>query len=165
MAASQSLTKMTDEVKEQIKKVEDGIVAQITKYNDEIKAAEIEEGKLQKLQTRAYLVSEKYRKSLRSKDTEATAELESELSDIDSNINGALNNTLEATHTALVTLQALYKDHVDYLSKVAKGLKERCEALENDAYSVIAAKNAGNTANNPSAGPGRGRRKDNVKQQ
>jgi hypothetical protein len=119
-----------EEIKEQIKKIEDGIVAKIEKYNDEIKLAEGEEAKLRTLQNRAYIVSEQFRKASRLKNVADLTTLESELNELDTSIQSGLNETLSAKNAALVSLQTLYRDHVEYLSKVANGLKQRFEEQE-----------------------------------
>jgi chromosome segregation ATPase len=113
------------DAKEQVKKIEDEILQKINKYNDEIKLAEVEEGKLNKLQSKAYLLSEKQRKSVGDAD-----EIVSELAVLDTEIKEVLYKVLEAKHSALVTIQSLYKEHVEYLSNVAKGLKTKCDSLE-----------------------------------
>lgn len=122
------LSSNTPETKEQIKKIEESIVQKINKYNDEIKLSETEEAKVHKLQSKAYLLSEKYRK-LRG-EPEALSEIESELGVLETEINSALTSLAESKHVALVTLQSLYKEHVEYLSNVAKGLKSKNDELE-----------------------------------
>lgn len=125
---SVDLSSNAPEVKDQVKKIEEGIVQKINKYNEEIKASELEESKLHKLQSKAYLISEKYRK-LRG-EPETLSELEAELGVLETDINSALTSVAESKHVALVTLQSLYKEHIEYLSNVAKGLKTRCDSLE-----------------------------------
>jgi hypothetical protein len=128
-----SIEELTPEAKEElmdkIKKIEERIVANVEKYNEQIKAAESEQTALHSLQTKAYLVSERYRKASRTKGTD-TADIESELNELDTKIQCALNETLEAKNTALVLLQSLYKEHVEYLSQIANGLKNRCDELQ-----------------------------------
>jgi len=121
----------SQDAKDQVKKIEEDILQKINKYNDEIKAAEVEEGKLNKLQSKAYLLSEKQRKSVGDSD-----EITSELSVLDTEIKEVMYGVLEAKHSALVTIQSLYKEHVEYLSNVAKGLKTKCDSLEEQLKAV-----------------------------
>ena len=72
-----------EEIKDQIKKIEDNILAKIEKYNEEIKFAETEEGKLRILQSKAYLASERYRKSKRTNEADLSL-LEVQLNELDS---------------------------------------------------------------------------------
>ncbi len=122
-----------EEIKDQIKKIEDGILEKIKKYNEDVKLAEIEENNLRALQNRAYIVSEQFRKASRTSaksNSQILDKLEAELNELDTKIQGGLNETLSAKTTALVSLQGLYTEHVDYLAKVANGLKQRCDKLQ-----------------------------------
>jgi vacuolar-type H+-ATPase subunit E/Vma4 len=120
-----------EEIKNKIKKIEENILSQISKYNDEIKLADKLEVKLRSLQTKVYTTSERLRKTLRNISNSERNELEDVLITLDSDVQVCLNDTLDAKNTALVSLQHLYKDHVDYLSQIVNGLKTRCENLEN----------------------------------
>jgi hypothetical protein len=120
----------TEELQEKIKEVENNILNKIKKYNEEIKVAEKEENELRTLQNKAYKVSELFRKALRLNQGIDLSSLENQLTDLDTQIQSVLENTLNSKSTALVTLQSLYKEHVEYLSSVANGFKTRCEKLE-----------------------------------
>ena len=137
-----------DDLKDQIKKIEDGILEQIRKYNTEIKFAKDEEKKMRNLQDQAYRVSSRFRKATRAKGPVDLGALESELNELDTEVQAALSEVLDSKNTALVSLQKLYTEHVDYLSKVANGLKQRCDELQGSSL--------------PSLTSGRGVRSDNV---
>jgi vacuolar-type H+-ATPase subunit E/Vma4 len=124
-------TEAKEEIKNKIKKIEENILSQISKYNEEIKLADKLEVKLRSLQTKVYTTSERLRKTLRNISNSERNELEDALTTLDSEVQLSLNETLDAKNTALVSLQHLYKDHVDYLSQIVNGLKTRCENLEN----------------------------------
>lgn len=134
MSSGPTLEELTPEAKEEIKnkikEIEDSILEKINKYNDEIKVAEKEEAQLRTFQNRAYAISERFRKAPRNLSITERNTMEADLNDLDTQIQMSLNETLEAKNTALVSLQALYKEHVEYLSQVVSGLKNRCEQLE-----------------------------------
>jgi uncharacterized phage infection (PIP) family protein YhgE len=124
------VSEQNPDLKDQIKKIEDGILEQIRKYNREVKLAEEEEKKLRQLQDRAYRVSSKFRKATRVKGPVDLGALEAELNELDTEVQGALSEVLDSKSTALLSLQKLYNEHIDYLSKVANGLKQRCDELQ-----------------------------------
>jgi chromosome segregation ATPase len=142
MSATDSLYPMEEltpeakeEIRNKIKQIEESILSQISKYNEEIKFADKAESKLRGLQTKAYTTSERLRKALRSLSNVERNQLEDDLTELDTEVQSSLNETLDAKNTALVSLQHLYKDHVEYLSQIVTGLKARCENLENRSNS------------------------------
>lgn len=124
-----------DELKDQIKQIEDGILEQIKKYNSEIKSSEDEEKKLRQLQDRAYRISSQFRKATRVKGPVDLGALEADLNELDTQVQAALSEVLDLKNTALLSLQKLYTEHVDYLIKVANGLKQRCDQLQGSSSS------------------------------
>ena len=98
----------TEELQEKIKDVENNILNKIKKYNEEIKVAEKEENELRTLQNKAYKVSELFRKALKLNQGIDLSSLENQLTDLDTQIQSVLENTLNSKTTALVTLQSLY---------------------------------------------------------
>jgi hypothetical protein len=127
--AQNNFADIPEEVKEHIKKIEDGIKEKIDKFNNEVKDIDIEENNYRSYQSQAYIYL-RHHKKLIDENRKVPEEILNKIDDLEIKIQLSQDKLLADKGTALVSLNNLYKEHVDYLAKIANGLREQCERLQ-----------------------------------
>jgi len=125
---SQIIHEQNAELKEKIKDIENGIMEQINVYNENIKDYNAKYETYKDRESHGFLTSQKMINAIKAgKDY---SKIDTELIELNNNIDFARIDVMSAQKKALMSLQNLYKEHVDYLVQVIKGLQIRCENLE-----------------------------------
>lgn len=123
-------SEMENDLKEQVKQIESGILEKIKSYQDNLKAHDDKYNQLRKLESKGYLLLQQV--VLGMKKNKDISELEEKLHDVNMKIDEAKIDLIESQRSTLAILQILYRDHVEYLSNVTNGLKAKCDKLENN---------------------------------
>lgn len=121
-------TETKEDIKERVKEIENGILNKINLYNDTIKDYDNKYSIFKEYESRGFLISQQLITAMKT--GRNAAKIEAELNDVLAKVDLSRADTMESQKTALTTLQSLYKEHVDYLAQVIKGLTIRCEKLE-----------------------------------
>ena len=119
-----------EEIKDQIKKIEESILQKINAYNADIKEYEKHYNEFRDLESKGFMISKKIVDALKRK--KSIQQYEESFNELLNETNEKRVDVLESQRNCLTQLQVLYKEHTDYLSQVVAGLKNRCEKLEEE---------------------------------
>lgn len=139
--ATESLANLADmseeereKLREQIKKVEDGILEKINTYNRDLKDYVASYEEFRTIESKALNVSNKIFIALKSK--KSFQDLEKKYEEYVDQVNEKRASVFDTQRDLFTQLQVLYKEHTDYLSQIANGLKNRCDQLTEQLKNV-----------------------------